>query len=127
MFGRAGSEAVPAFYAVGKDGRSTPFIVSLAWRDSEGKRRIPPAVEKAIDRTVDATGREGLAMAAIDGGADAACRVKRHLERAMGMGGAIVLFLCRDPETAEETMRHIRSEYGLSLVVETVGGEGGTA
>ena len=58
-------EAVPAYYATTADGRTVPLIVSLLFYDADKKPRITPAVEKSIDRTIEITGREGLATAII--------------------------------------------------------------
>lgn len=36
----------------------------------------------------------------------------------MGIPGAIVLFRCQNPETAEHLMQHLHAEYQLTLVQE---------
>ena len=110
--------AVPAYHAIGADGATVPFIISLLLFDSEQKPRITPAVEKSIERTIEITGREGLGTATI---ADDACfpsTARVYLERAMKIAGAIVLFRCQSPETAERLMQYLASTYTLTLVRE---------
>ncbi|MCS6428069.1 hypothetical protein [Burkholderia thailandensis] len=111
-------EAVPAYHATAPDGRTVPFIVSLLLHDADNKPRITPAVERSIDRTIDITGREGLALAIIAADDEMPATARRYIERAMGIPGAIVLFRCQSPETAEHLMQHLHAEYQLTLVQE---------
>ncbi|RBG59355.1 hypothetical protein BRM42_05775 [Xanthomonas oryzae pv. oryzae] len=111
-------EAVPAYHATAPDGRAVPFIVSLLLHDADNKPRITPAVERSIDRTIDITGREGLALAIIAADDEMTATARRYIERAMGIPGAIVLFRCQNPETAEHLMQHLHAEYQLTLVQE---------
>ena len=109
-------EAVPAYHATAPDGRTVPFIVSLLLQDSNNKPRITPAVERSINRTIDITGREGLALAIIAADDEMPTTARRYIERAMGIPSAIVLFRCQSPETAEHLMQHLHAEYQLTLV-----------
>jgi hypothetical protein len=108
--------AVPAYHATGADGGTVPFIISLLLYDAEQKPRITPAVEKSIDRTIEITGREGLATAIIADDASFSSTARVYLERAMQIAGAIVLFRCQSPETAERLMQYLASTYTLTLV-----------
>lgn len=110
--------AVPAYHATGMDGGTVPFIISLLLYDAEQKPRITPAVEKSIDRTIEITGREGLATATIADDASFPGTARVYLERAMQIAGAIVLFRCQSPETAERLMQYLASTYTLTLVCE---------
>ena len=118
-------EAVPAYYATTADGRTVPFIVSLLLYDTDKKPRITPAVEKSIDRTIEITGHEGLATAIISDGDSFPNTARRYLERAMAINGAIVLFRCQSPETAERLMQYLNMTYQLTLVREEGGGNTG--
>lgn len=111
-------EAVPAYHATTDDGRTVPFIVSLLLVDADQQPRITPAVEKSIDRTIDITGRDGLATAIIADDDAFSLTARRYIERAMGIAGAIVLFRCQSPETAERLMQYLSETYTLSLVQE---------
>lgn len=108
-------EAVPAYYAVDQKNRTIPFIVALLLHDRDGRPRLPPAVELAIDRTVEITGRNGL-VTAIMSERDTRQSVSAIVERAMGVEGAILLFRCQNAETAEALMRCMDESYTLSLV-----------
>ncbi|CAH2810590.1 MAG: FIG00459550: hypothetical protein [uncultured Caballeronia sp.] len=118
-------EAVPAYHAAAPDGRTVPFIVLLLLllllHYADNKPRITPAVERSIDRTIDITGREGLALAIIAADDEMPATARRYIERAMGIPGAIVLFRCQSPETAERLMQHLHAEYQLTLVQEPAG------
>lgn len=122
-------DAVPAYHATAPDGRTVPFIVSLLLHDADNKPRITPAVERSIDRTIDITGREGLALAIIADNDELPGTACRYMERAMGVPGAILLFRCQSPETAERLMQHIHTKYRLTLVRQSfdsaAGGPGG--
>lgn len=116
-------KAVPAYYARSPMGWSVPFIVSLLLYDGQHRPRIPPAVEQSINRTVEITGREGLAQAIIADDDDPAI-ARQFMERAARLKPqAIVLFRCQSPETAERLMQYLHSAYSLSLVQEQVKGE----
>lgn len=111
-------EAVPAYYAKTDDGRCVPFIISLLFYSKEGKIWFPPAVERAINRAIEITQREGLATATITDKDTFTLTAKRYLERAMTIPGAIVLLSCQSPETAERLMQFLNTHYHLSLVKE---------
>ncbi|MET3132779.1 hypothetical protein AAKU55_003059 [Oxalobacteraceae bacterium GrIS 1.11] len=110
-------EAVPAYFATDAENHRVPFIVSLLLRDREGRPRITPAVEAAIDRTVEITGRDGL-VTAIVSEQDEINSVKRIVRRSMAIDGAILLFRCQNAETAEALMRCLDDLFSLSLVRE---------
>lgn len=109
-------EAVPAYHATAADGRSVPFIVSLLLYDGANRPRTTPAVERSIDRTIEITGREGLALAIIADDDELPATACRYIERAMTIAGAIVLFRCQSPETAERLMQHLDAQFHLTLV-----------
>ncbi len=111
-------EMVPAYYAETADGRMVPFIISLLLYDADKRPRITPAVERSIDRTIDITERNGLATAIVADDIAFSLGVRRYLERAMSLPGAIALFRCQLPETAERLMQYLSTEYTLSLVRE---------
>lgn len=112
----AGRSGVPAFWAEASPQRRVPFVVSLYLVDGDGKCRLPPAVEHAIDSIVDATGRHGLAIASVLDMPNANEAARRALERAMVMSGVIVLFRCQSVESSERLMDFLYSTYDLSLV-----------
>ncbi len=118
MLERTYLEAVPAYHATAKDGRTVPFIITLLLYDAAKKPRITPAVEKSINRTIEITGREGLATAIIADNDFFPLIARRYMERAMGLKGAIVLFRCQSPETAERLMQYLDATYSLALVRE---------
>ncbi|MDQ0655227.1 hypothetical protein [Pseudomonas cedrina] len=113
-------EAVPAYHATTTDGRSVPFIIAILLYDSEGNPRLTPAVERSIDRTIDVTGREGLARATIRESDNLYDTASKYLERAMDLDGVIVLFRCESPELCERLMAHFNTHYTLSMVQEKV-------
>lgn len=114
-------EAVPAYHATTIGGRTVPFIIAILLYDSEGNPRLTPAVERSIDRTIDVTGREGLARATIRESDNLYDTASKYLERAMDLDGAIVLFRCESPELCERLMAHFNTHYTLSMVQEKVG------
>ena len=114
-------KAVPAYYAtMPEGGAAVPFIVSLLLYDEQRRPRIPPAVERSINRTVEITGREALAQAIIADDDDPAI-ARQFIERAARLDPqAIVLFRCQSPQAAERLMQYLHSVYSLSLVQERV-------
>ncbi|MEB0221360.1 hypothetical protein [Pseudomonas sp. AB12(2023)] len=110
-------ESVPAYFATAPDGRTVPFIIAILLYDEQRKPRILPSVSKSIDRTIEITGREGLAMATIMDSDDLVIASK-YIERAMRIDSAIVLFRCETPETCERLMGHLNSNYALQMVQE---------
>ncbi|CAH2813267.1 MAG: FIG00459550: hypothetical protein [Candidatus Burkholderia crenata] len=90
--------------------------------DADKKPRITPAVEKYIDRTIEITGREGLATAIIADNDSFPLTARRYMEQAMEIDGAIVLFRCQSPETAERLMQYLDVTYKLTLVKEDQSG-----
>ncbi|MNJ34112.1 hypothetical protein D3C77_288110 [compost metagenome] len=115
-------EAVPAYHATTKDGRTVPFIIAILLYDQEQKPRLIPAVERAIDRAIEVTGREGLARATIRENDNLYDTASTYLERAMAIDGAIVLFRCETPELCERLMGHLNTHYTLSMVQEQASG-----
>ncbi|MHC5208803.1 hypothetical protein [Pseudomonas chlororaphis] len=113
-------EAVPAYHATTKDGRTVPFIIAILLYDTEGNPRLIPAVERSIDRTIEVTGREGLARATIREKDNLYDTASKYLERAMDLDGAIVLFRCESPELCERLMTHLNTHYTLSMVQEKI-------
>lgn len=118
MFGKSGIQVVPAYWATLPGGQSVPFIVSLLFYDAQGRPRIPPAVERSIDRTVEIAGREVLGQAIIADDDDLS-RAEHLLQRA-AKAGAIALFRCQSPETAERLMQHLHATCSLRLVQKDV-------
>lgn len=120
-------DAVPAYYAVDGDGRNVPFIVSLLLHDQGGCPRLTPAIDAAINCTVEITDRDGLVTAIICEH-DTKKQVASIVGRAMTIEGAILLFRCQNAETAEALMLCMNDMYSLSLVrragIADQGGEG---
>lgn len=114
----AGVAAVPAFWVEASPSRRVPVVVSLYLVDATGVSRLPPSVERAIDRTVELTGRQGLATATVLDEANAAVVAGRALERAMVMSDVIVLFRCQSVEGSERLMNHLNDAYRLTLIRE---------
>lgn len=110
--------AVPAYWAGDVKGNRVPFIVSLLLYDQSGVARITPAVERSINRTVELTGREGLATATVSNDEDMAGTVGRWIERALAMPDVIVLFRCQSGDCAERLMNYLHGAYALALVRE---------
>lgn len=108
-------DAVPAYHAVNPNKRSIPFIVALLLHDSDGRPRLTPAVEAAINHTVEITGRHGL-VTAIVSEQDTKTTVATIVERAMVIDDAMLLFRCQNAETAEALMQCMDDLYCLSLV-----------
>lgn len=108
-------DAVPAYHAHGAENRSIPFIVALLFQDRDGLARLTPAVEAAINHTVEITGRHGL-VTAIVSEQDTKTTVAGIVERTMAINDAILLFRCQNAETAEALMQCMDDFYCLSLV-----------
>ncbi|AXQ50946.1 hypothetical protein DZC31_29960 (plasmid) [Stenotrophomonas rhizophila] len=111
-------EAVPAYYATTVDNRTVPFIIAILLYDQEHRPKLTPAVERSINRTIEVTGRDGLALATIGENDNLYDTASKYLERAMGLDGAIVLFRCESPELCERLMVHINANYKVSMVQE---------
>jgi hypothetical protein len=109
---------VPAYWAAGANGHRVPFIVSLLLYDQGGAARITPAVERSIDKTIELTGRVGLATVTVADNEDMAASVGRWVERALAMPEVIILFRCQSVESAERLMNHLHGAYALALVRE---------
>lgn len=115
-------DTVPAYYATNAEGCRIPFIVGMLLRDQNGAGRLTPAIEAAINRTVEITGRQGL-VTAIMSERDTRASVVGIVNKAMAIDGAILLFRCQNAETAEALMRCMDEAYQLSLV--RMRGDGG--
>ena len=111
--------AVPAYLAEDKNGGCVPFIISLRLFDQEGNARLTPAVENSINKTIEITGREGVAHGVMSTAADIESKAGAYLKRAMSIPGAIVLFRCDTPELCEQLMTHLNTLFSLRLVQET--------
>ena len=116
MFNEDDMKFVPAYYATNGKGQSVPFIVSLMMVDAENKAALPPAVSASIDRTLSITRTEGVAFANIYNVEPLDLVVPAHIDRAMKILGALVLFRCQSPETAENLMAVMNEAYTLTLV-----------
>ncbi|GGM25519.1 hypothetical protein GCM10009425_40360 [Pseudomonas asuensis] len=114
----ANLEAVPAYFAKNSNGDSVPFIVTVMFQDQHGHHRITPAIENSINRTIEITGREGLAIASIALGENIESKVPECIDRAMHIDGAIVLFRCQTGELCEKVMQLINVSYQISMVRE---------
>jgi hypothetical protein len=111
--------AVPAYMATAPDGRCVPFIVSLLLYDQNKRPRIPPAVEQAIDRTMDITKRQGL-ITTIVSDDDHPKKIRQMVETAMGVEDSILLFRCQSTHTAEQSMRLLSKMFRLTLICNSV-------
>lgn len=109
-------KVVPAYWASTATGHSVPLVVSLLLFDREQKPRLAPAVEASINRTVDATGREGLATVTVMDADDLSKTLGRAMARAVVMPGVIVLVRCQSAEGAERVMNWLHNSYTLALV-----------
>ncbi|OKS58563.1 hypothetical protein [Pseudomonas syringae] len=116
MFNEEDMKFVPAYYAANGKGQRVPFIVSLMMVDDQNKAALPPAVSASIDRTLSITGTEGVAFANIYNVEPLDIVVPAHVDRAMTILGALVLFRCQSPETAENLMGVMNQAYTLTLV-----------
>ena len=116
MFNEDEMKFVPAYYAANGKGQRVPFIVSLMMVDDKNKAALPPAVSASIDRTLIITGTEGVALANIYNVEPLDLVVPAHIDRAMKILGALVLFRCQSPETAENLMAVMNEAYTLTLV-----------
>lgn len=116
MFNEDDMKFVPAYYAANGKGQHVPFIVSLMMVDDHNKAALPPAVSASIDRTLSITGTEGVAFANVYNVERLEVVVPAHIDRAMKILGALVLFRCESPETAESLMGVMNEAYTLSLV-----------
>jgi len=110
------TDTVPGYWAEASERRRVPFVVTLYLVDGHGVARLPPAVERVLDRTVEITGREGLAITNVLDVPGALAAAGRALERAMGMSGVIVLFRCQSLEGSERLMNFLHGAYSLSLL-----------
>lgn len=107
---------VPAFWAEADAVRRIPCVVSLYLVDGTGRPCIPPAVERAIDAAVHASGRSGLALITVLDVPGASLKARRLLDRAMAMNDAIVLFRCQSIAGSESLMDDLYSAYGLRMI-----------
>ena len=106
---------VPAYYLrVGN--RQIPFLVSLLLYDEAGNAKLLPAVETAINKTIEITGCEGLVTAILADNDDIGKLIPRHLEKLMPIEGAILLLRCQSAELAEKLMHYLQNKYELSLI-----------
>lgn len=109
-------KVVPAYWASTATGHSVPFVVSLLLFDCEQRPKLLPAVEASINRTVDATGCDGLATVTVMDADDLPKTLGRAMARAITMPGVIVLVRCQSAEGAERVMNWLHNAYTLSLV-----------
>lgn len=116
MFNESEMKRVPAYFAENHQGERIPFIVALMMLDDQHQPVLPPAVAASVDKTLGITGAQGVALANIFDRDVPGTVVPRYLDRAMGIPGALVLFRCESPETAERVMGVIDGSYTLSLV-----------
>lgn len=117
MFNETEMKVVPAYFAKSPAGKSVPFIVSLMLVDADHKAALPPAVEASIDRTVEITGAEGVALSNVYDNDDLRALAVNSITRAQGLTDlAIVLFRCQSAPTAEQLMTVLNDSYELSLV-----------
>ena len=116
MFNEDDMKFVPAYYAANGKGKLVPFIVSLMMLDDQNKPALPPAVTASIDRTLSITGTEGVAFANVYNIERLEVVVPAHIDRAMNIPRALVLFRCESPETAENLRGVMNEAYTLTLV-----------
>ena len=107
---------VPAYWATDPSGKRLPFILSLRAVDSAGKDHLVPSVLACIDRTVDATGREGLIFVAVAEHPSLAAKVARWVAQALALPGAFVLFQCEGASCLQRLMICLESSYEISLI-----------
>lgn len=107
---------VPSFWIEAGPNRRIPCVASLYMVDRDGVGRLPPAVERAIDRVVDVTGRSGLAMAWVLDVPNGPSSALRQLERVIAVPDLIVLFRCQSVECSERLMNLLHETYTLSLL-----------
>lgn len=112
-------ESVPAFYAMNQHGKKQAFIVSIMFFDAQRQPRLTPAVESAINKTIEITGLDCLATANIlaeHAGFHLKERLSTLMDKAFRLEKTIVLFLCATPELCEATMKTLNACYKLSMV-----------
>ncbi len=116
-------DEVPA-YSVTYRNHDIQFLVSILFLDNQSKPTLTPAVKKALDRIVDITGKDGLAIATISNDDAKERIVPIYLERVTKLHGAILLFCCQSPETTEHLMQFLHGHYRLRLIWDATGRAG---
>lgn len=109
---------VPSFLLAGEEETSEPLplVVSIITLDENGEICPLPAVKHAIDRTVVATGKEGLLQAKITNRTRLEELVPFYVEKARECRNAILLMQCLNAELAEGVMQYLGRKYRLALI-----------
>lgn len=109
---------VPTFLLTEQTGTSEPLplVVSIITLNESGEAQPLPAVQRAIDRTVEATGKEGLIQARIIDRDRVEELVPFYVKKGWEHKDAILLLQCLNAELAEEVMQCIGRRYRLALI-----------
>lgn len=113
--------SVPAYYATFGTQR-IPFLVSLAFIDQHSRIQLVPALKRAIDRTVEVTGRQGLATTVVADTDILRDVARQRLTQMCVLPDMILLFLCQSSDTMDRLMAHLHAAFPLSLVRASPGG-----
>jgi hypothetical protein len=110
------TQSIPTYWVSDAQGRSVPVMVSLLFYDAQGSFKLPPATQRAIDKTVQITHRAGLLMGTVLDTTLLNKTVRSWLEQALYMPNVSVLFSCQSLGCAQGVMAYLADHYVLSLV-----------
>lgn len=105
-------EYIPAYY-IEYCGKKIPFLVSLLFVDDNKQIKLPPVVEKSINKVCDITCRETLAYIKIS---EFDKQKLEHCFFESDKNNAILLFLCFTVELAENLMCYFKENYNITLI-----------
>ncbi|WP_241136775.1 hypothetical protein [Achromobacter insuavis] len=113
----AADTSVPAYYAMFGRQR-VPFLVAPLFVSPQARLQLTPAMKRALDRTVEITGRQGLATAIVSNEANIQALARNCIGQVSLLHDVILLFLCQSEEKSERLMAHLYDTYQLQLVTE---------
>lgn len=109
-------KSIPVYVLHNANNEKLPFLIGLAMQDEQGKPILLPCVAKAINRTLEITGRTGLIKQTIMLEEYIKQVIHRSVPQAIALTNAVLLYSCQNAQVAENLIAQLLGMYRITLL-----------
>ena len=109
-------KSIPVYVLHNANNEKLPFLIGLAMQDEQGKLILLPCVAKAINRTLEITGRTGLITQTIMLEEYIKQVIHRSVPQAIALTNAVLLYSCQNAQVAENLIAQLLGMYRITLL-----------
>ena len=109
-------KSIPVYVLHNANNEKLPFLIGLPMQDEQGKPILLPCVTKAINRTLEITGRIGLITQTIMLEEYIKQVIHRSVPQAIALTNAVLLYSCQNAQVAENLIAQLLGMYRITLL-----------